>query len=371
MKVPFFDYTQIYQVEYPIYAEALEDVLKRSDFILREDLENFERELGKFIGVNHTVGVGNGTDAIWLGLKAVGVNPGDEVIIPSHTYVATADAVIAVGATPVLVDIEEYDHLISLEAIKNAITEKTTAVIPVNLNGRACSLDAISRLASENNLKVVEDNAQGLGATLGGKHTGTFGDCGTLSFFPAKILGGLGDGCAVTTNDPKIDATIRLLRNHGRSPENEVVSWGYNSRLDNLQAATLNSKLKVLNQNIAQRRKIAMRYWDGLNDLIEINLPPDPRSALELDHFDSFQNYEILAEGRTELRKFLESEGIGSTLPWGGKAIHEFGLPGIKSLDLTNTEKVFEKVMLLPMNQFMNDSHADWVIQSVRRFYGK
>lgn len=371
MKVPFFDYTQIYKMEYPIYSGALEDVLKRSDFILRGDLDSFENNLSKFIGVKHSIGVGNGTDAIWLGLIAVDVKPGDEVIIPSHSYVATADAVIAVGATPVLVDIDKSDHLISAASVKSAISEKTSAIIPVNLNGRACALDTISRIAAEHNLRIVEDNAQGLGATLNGKHTGTFGDCGTLSFFPAKILGGLGDGGAVTTNDSRIDAKLRLLRNHGRSPQNEVVSWGYNSRLDNLQAAVLNAKLMVLEENINRRRIIAMRYWDGLRDISEIVLPPDPRSATENNHFDSFQNYELLADGRSELRTYLDSVEVGTTLPWGGKAIHEFPLPGMKVLDLTNTEEIFKHVMLLPMNQFMGIEHADWVIESIRRFYGK
>lgn len=371
MKVPFFDYTQIYKQEYPIYSDALADVLRRSDFILRGDLEEFEKELGAFVGARHAIGVGNGTDAIWLGLLAMGVKPGDEVILPSHTYVATADAVMAVGAVPVLVDVEKIDHLISINSIESSISSKTTAIIPVNLNGRTAELDKISALADKHKLKVVEDNAQGLGAKLNGKHSGTFGNCGTFSFFPAKILGGLGDGGALSTNDSEVDKTLRLLRNHGRSPENEVVSWGYNSRLDNLQAAILSAKLKVLDANISRRRDIAMQYWDGLNEIKDLDLPPDPRSPRELNRFDSFQNYELLAEGRRELREYLDSVGIGSTLPWGGKAVHQFNLPGVKTSDLSTTEEIFKKVMLLPMNQYMENAHVDTVIEKVRAFYGK
>lgn len=364
--VPFYDYERLYEVDYPVYSEALNDVLKRSDFILREDLVTFERNLATFLGISHVCGVANGTDAIWLGLMAIGVEPGDEVILPSHTYVATADAVKFVGATPVLVDCEE-DHLVSPAAISAAISSRTRAIIPVNLNGRSCKLDEIQEIARKHDLRIVEDNAQGLGATLNGKPTGSFGDCGTLSFFPAKNLGCLGDGGAVVTVSSEIAEKIFLLRNHGRNPDGEVITWGLNSRLDNLQAAVLNAKIPLLEASIANRRTIAAQYIEGFKDLEQLQLPPKPEESGR--YFDSFQNFEIEAEDRDQLRDHLRANGIGTILPWAGKAVHQFNLPGVKVTELSRTESLFKKVLLLPMNQYLLEREVEEVIFQVRDFY--
>jgi len=368
MKVPFFDYTQLYKSDYPIYSKALDSVIKRADFILRDDLQNFENNIAKFTGSQFCVGVGNGTDAIWLGLIAAGVNRGDEVILPTHTYVATADAVWAVGATPVLVDIEN-DHLISPQAIEEAISPKTTAIIPVNLNGRAAPLDEITLIAKKHNLKVVEDNAQGLGAKLNGKMAGTFGDLGTLSFFPAKILGCLGDGGGVITDSEHLFTKIKLLRSHGRNDDNLVVEWGYNSRLDNIQAAVLDAKLVVLNENISQRRRIAKKYYELLAECPELVLPQ--AVAGNKDHFDSYQNYEIEAKHRNELRDYLGKCGVGTLIQWGGKGVHEFGLPGIIEKDLTNAKRIIASMLMLPMNQYMRLDQVEYVSKCIKDFYSK
>lgn len=366
MKVPFFDYEEIYKTDYPIYKDSLESVLKRADFILRDDLRDFELNLARYINAKFCIGVGNGTDAIWLALKAAGIDKGDEVILPSHTYVATADAVWAVGATPVLVDIEN-DHLISPSAIEEAITEKTRAIIPVNLNGKAARLDLISEIAAKKDLVVVEDNAQGLGAKLNGKSAGTFGLASSLSFYPAKILGCLGDGGGVVTNDDNFSEAIRLLRSHGRDSENLVVSWGFNSRLDNLQAAVLDAKLKTLDQDIDTRRKIAETYFHELSEVEELVLPQHNEGSY--DHFDSYQNYEIEAENRDELKKYLAERGVGTIIQWGGKAVHEFGLSGVITRDLTNTTRIVSKMLLLPMNQYMPFEHAIYVSETIKDFY--
>jgi dTDP-4-amino-4,6-dideoxygalactose transaminase len=366
LPVPFFDYARLYKIDYPVYSNALNDVLLRSDFILRDDLIDFEKNLAKYLEIEHVVGVANGTDAIWLGLMAAGITSGDEVILPSHTYVATADAVKFLGATPVLVDCQE-DHLVSPAAIEEAITDRTRAIIPVNLNGRACQLDEIQNIAKKYDLKIVEDNAQGLGAKLEGRSTGSFGESGTMSFFPAKNLGCLGDGGAVTTNSKDIAEKILLLRNHGRNSSGEVVAWGLNSRLDNLQAAILNAKLSHLDESIALRRKIATLYCEGLYDVEQIVLPPKPEESAR--HFDSYQNFEIEAEDRDELREYLSSKGIGTSLPWGGKAVHHFNLPGVKVKDLSRTEKLFTKILLLPLNQYMHEAEVVQVIEQLRNFY--
>jgi len=368
MKVPFFDYTQIYEQDFPIYENALDSVLKRADFILRDDLVQFEDNLAKFIGVNHCVGVANGTDAIWLGLRAAGIKQGDEVILPSHTYVATADAVWAVGGTPVLVDIGD-DHSISPEAVKEAITDRTTAIIPVNLNGRAAPLDEICEIASKNNLLVIEDNAQGLGAKLHDKAAGTYGLLASLSFYPAKTLGGLGDGGGVITNDVEIAKKIKLLRSHGRDEQNEVVEWGFNSRLDNLQAAVLDAKLRVLGEHIATRRRIADLYLEKLGELEELRLPQRQGSLDGL--FVSYQNYEIEAKDRDGLKDYLAQNGVGTIIQWGGKGVHEFGLTGVRSRDLSNTERIIKSMLLLPMNHYLREEHIDFVAKTIRSYYAK
>jgi dTDP-4-amino-4,6-dideoxygalactose transaminase len=272
-----------------------------------------------------------------------------------------------VGATPVLVDCND-DHLISVEGIESAITERTTAIIPVNLNGRACSLDHISKLAIKFGIKVIEDNAQGLGAKLDGKLTGNFGDLSTLSFYPAKILGCYGDGGAVVTDSKELSKRIFELRNHGRNPAGEVVSWGFNSRLDNLQAAVLNSKLPKLAENISIRRKIASIYVSGLSEIHELQLPAGPSENSK--NFDSFQNFEIVAKNRSQLREYLKQNGVGTILPWAGKAIHHFELPGIKVMDVSKTEYIFKGVMLLPMNHYLEEIEVRRIIDLVREFYG-
>jgi dTDP-4-amino-4,6-dideoxygalactose transaminase len=326
----------------------------------------FEVDLAEFMGAEHVIGVANGRDAIWLALIAAGVGPGDEVVLPSHTYIATADAVKFVGAIPVLVDCGP-DHSIDVSAIEEAINARTRAVIAVNLNGHACDLEAIIQLVTKKNLTLIEDNAQGLGAKLNGKSSGTFGQSSTLSFYPAKILGCYGDGGAVVTNSADVSKRIFQLRNHGRDKEGEVVDWGFNSRLDNLQAAILNSKLSHLDESILKRRELASIYCTGLSDVEEIKLPASPdKSSI---YFDSFQNFEVEVKNREELRKFLSENGVGTILPWAGKAVHQFNLPGVITRDLTNTDRLFKGIMLLPMNQYLENSEVDEIVTLIRRFY--
>jgi len=365
-QVPFFNYPKMHLVDSPKYMDSLLDVLTRSDYILRGDLESFEKQLSNYIGVKHVIGVGNGTDAIWISLIAAGIKAGDEVIIPAHTYIATADAIRIIGATPVLVDCDE-GHSIAVDAIKPSITKKTTAVIAVNLNGRAASLIEIKAICDDQGIILIEDNAQGLGAQIGGQSTGTFGAAGTLSFFPAKNLGCLGDGGAVVTNNDEFAEKVKMLRNHGRDDSGEVVTWGLNSRLDNIQANILNSKLPYLGESIELRREFARLYDEGLSDLKTVRLPRPPTSGTE--YYDSFQNYEIEAEDRDLLREFLKKRGIGTILPWAGKAIHQFGLEGIRKSDLRKTEELFKKVILLPMNQYLDIDDIDYVVSQVQEFY--
>ena len=366
MKVEYFDYSKMYEIDSPIYSRALESVLKRSDFILRQDLEEFEKELASKFSAKYCIGVANGTDAIWLALMVAGIKQGDEVILPSHTYVATADAVHLIGATPVLVDCDD-DHLVSVKGIEDAITSKTTAIIAVNLNGRAASLTKISELATRYNLKLVEDNAQGLGAKIDGRHTGNFGELSSLSFYPAKTFGCLGDGGAIITNSEDYDQKLRAMRNHGRDPHGQVQMWGVNSRLDNVQAAVLLSRLPYLDSYFERRREIASMYssrFIGIEDLI---IPASPGS--EENRYDTFQNYEVRVKNREKFRSHLSFHGVGSLLPWSGKAIHQLNLPGARSSAVVKTESFFKEILMLPMNHYMTDQDVKYVSDVVTDYF--
>lgn len=364
--VPFFDYKAFYGNQREEFSEVIEDVLSRGAFILQKDLKDFETALADYLGVKHAIGLSNCTDALILALRTAGIGPGDEVIFPSHTFVASPSSIHWVGATPVPVDCGP-DHLIDPDAIKGALTSKTKAVMPVSLNGRTCNFDAIKKVCDEHGLKIVEDSAQALGSKFKGQYAGTFGVSGTFSFYPAKILGCFGDGGALVTNDDDVAYQAKLYRDHGRNEETgELEQWGFNFRLDNLQAAILHMQFKNYDRTIDRRRTVAKLYQVGLGDLEQLDLPPAPDA--DADHFDVYQNYEIEADNRDGLRDHLKSNGIGTLVQWGGKAVHQWERLGLRA-SLPRTEKFFERCMLLPCNIFVSDDDVQYVIQKVREFY--
>ncbi|HHH46678.1 MAG TPA: DegT/DnrJ/EryC1/StrS family aminotransferase [Thiotrichales bacterium] len=366
-RIPFFDYRAHFGRDEEGFLKVIRDVCARGAFILQRDLEEFERRLAEFVGVRHAIGVGNGTDAIWIGLMAVGVGPGDEVILPSHTFVATAAAVKLVGATPILADIGP-DRMVDPASVEAAITPRTKAILPVQLNGRTCDMDALHEIADRHGLMIVEDAAQALGSRFRGRCAGTFGRFGTISFYPAKLLGCFGDGGAVLTNDDEVADRIHALRDHGRSRNGEVVSWGFNSRLDNLQAALLNYQLRRYRDVIERRRAIAMRYHERLADVAELGLPPAPDA--DPRHFDVYQNYEIEADRRDALRDHLAERGVQTHIQWGGRPVHGYRALGFDGVRLPRTEAFFERCLLLPMNPFLTDDDVDYVCDCIRAFYG-
>ena len=300
-------------------------------------------------------------------LEAIGVQKNDEIIISSHTMLATASAIKINGAIPVPVDIGE-DNLISPESIENAITEKTVGIMPTQLNGRTCNMDKINKIASNNNLFVVEDAAQALGSKFKERFAGTFGLASCISFFPAKVLGCLGDAGAVLTQDEKLYHQIYQIHDHGRDTDGEVKRWGRNSRLDNLQAAILSYKLDSYNEVVNRRRAIAQMYEERLGEIEQLRLPPAPNS--DPNHFDVYQNYEIEAQNRDMLKEYLSQNGIGTLVQWGGKAVHQFKELGFK-YSLPNTEDFFKKCIMTPMNIFINDSDIDYICEKITYFYNK
>jgi len=363
--IPFFNYRGAFSSREEEFIEIIRDVLRRGAFIQQRDLAEFEDALARYLGVSHALGVGNATDGLIFAWRAAGIGPGDEVIFPSHTMVASAASVAHVGATPVPVDIGP-DHLIDPAAIEPAITERTRAIMPVQLNGRTCDMDAIERIAQKHNLIIVEDAAQALGSKFKGRFAGTFGVASAFSFYPAKILGCFGDGGAVVTNDAEIARKIALLRDHGRNEHGDVEMWGYNSRLDNMQAAILHAQFRDYDEIIRRRRSIAALYDSLLSDLAELVLPPGPDA--DADHFDVYQNYEIEADRRDELRSYLSERGIGTILQWGGTPVHRFTGLGF-DVSLPATDRFFERCLMLPMNMMVTDDEVRYIAATIRAFY--
>jgi dTDP-4-amino-4,6-dideoxygalactose transaminase len=365
-EVPFFPYPQVFLSEEDELVHIFRDVGRRGAFILQQDLHRFEENLTRYLGACRAIGVGNATDGLWIALRAAGIQPGDEVIFSSHTMVATAAAIHFNGAVPVPVDCGP-DHLIDSAAVEAAITPRTSAIVPTQLNGRTADMDALGRIAARHGLRIVEDAAQALGSRFRGRMAGTFGDAAAISFFPAKLLGCLGDGGAVIAGNREIAARAEALHDHGRGPNGDVTGWGVNSRLDNLQAAILDHRLAKYSQVIEHRRALAAAYRTALQDLEEIVLPPGPSDDPE--HFDVYQNYEIEAEYRDQLREHLRVRGIGTLVPWGGKAVHQWESLHLSSRPLPATERLFERVLLLPMHAWLTVEEVDAIAASIRAFY--
>ncbi len=365
--IPFFPYPQLFMSQEHELLAVMTDVCRRGAYIQQRDCREFESALAAFTGAKHAFGVANGTDAIIIGLKAAGIGPGDEVILPSHTYIATAASVHMVGAIPVLAECGA-DHMLDAADAESRVTPRTKAIMPVQVNGRTCDMDAMAVVATRNNLLICEDAAQGLGSRFNGRSAGTFGVFGTISFYPAKLLGCFGDGGAILTNDDRVAGQIALLRDHGRNDDGRVVAWGYNSRLDNLQAAVLNHKLRSFPADIERRRAIAAQYQSGLGDLAELNLPPAP--GADPRHFDVYQNYEFEADRRDALKAHLEQQGVRTIIQWAGTPVHQFRELGF-TVELPVTDAFFARCLMLPMNVALSDEDVAYVIAAIRSFYGR
>ena len=364
-KVPFFNYPAVFTRHENEFTEIMIDVCKRGSFIMQQELLDFESNLTRFTGTNHALGVANATDGLIISLRAANIGKGDEVIFCSHTMVATAASIALVGATPVPVEVG-FGRTIDVNSISEAITPRTKAIMPTQLNGRIADMDSILDVAKSHNLLVIEDAAQALGARYKGKHAGTFGVASAISFFPAKVLGGFGDGGAVLCQDQETYERLYRLRDHGRGLDREIVEWSGNTRLDNLQAAVLDFKLKHYHNDIERRRNIARMYSEMLGDIPSVELPPAPDE--NSDYFDIYQNYEIEAIERDHLQAYLRERGIGTLQQWDGKAVHQWPKLGL-NYSLPQTERFFKRCLLLPMNMSITDDEITYVCESINSFY--
>ena len=364
MNIPFFDYQSLFRQNEKTFVEIFSDVGRRGAYIMQNDLSDFEMNIEKYTGIKHAIGVGNATDAMQLLLKAGGIGIGDEVIICSHTMIATASAIAFTGATPVPVEAKS-DHLIDPDSIIKAITSRTKAIMPTQLNGRVANMDEISDIANEYGLQIYEDSAQALGAKYKNQCAGSFGLGGCISLYPAKTLGCFGDGGLVLTNDEDIYNKIKLMRDHGRSKDGSVSTWGYNSRLDNLQAAILNFFFQSYDETINRRRNIANLYFKELKEIGKLKLPPAVDS--DENHFDIYQNYEIEIENRDKLKEYLADKGVGTLIQWGGKAVHEFRDLGFKQ-SLPFTERMMKNSLMIPLNMMITDDEVKYICECIRNF---
>lgn len=365
--IPFFNYRGAFGSIERELMETIRDVIGRGAFIMQRDLTEFESAIAKYLGVKHAFGVGNATDGLLIAFRAAGLEPGDEVIFPAHTMIASPASVHFAGGVPVPVDIGP-DHMLDPKRIEAAITKKTRFIMPVQLNGRTCDMDAIETIAKKHGLQIVEDAAQALGSRFRGRFAGSFGAAAAFSFYPAKVLGCLGDGGLVATNDDAVADRVHQLRDHGRNRVGDVVSWGMNSRLDNLQAAILHLQFRNYTAIIEHRRSVAKAYQSALGDVPEVRLPPAPDA--DPRHFDVYQNYEIEADRRDELKAHLKSRGVGTLIQWGGKAVHQFEHLGLKA-SVPVTDRFFTRCLMLPMNMMVSVEDAEYVGGVIRAFYGR
>ena len=362
-KVPLLDLVAQYQEIKPEMDAAIQRVLDSGYFILGPEVAAFEEEVAAYLGVANGIGVASGTDALILALRALNIGPGDEVILPAYTFFATIGAILHVGATPVLVDIDEQTYCIDIEQTDAKVTSATKAIIPVHLYGQAAEMEALTEIADEHNLNIIEDNAQAFGAEYKGRKTGALGNIGCLSFFPSKNLGGYGDGGMVVTDNPELAEKIRMLRAHGWRKKYFPEVLGYNSRLDALQAAILRVKLNYIDRWNDGRRKVAHTYSKALSDSPNFKTPYEAPNRKHVYHL-----YILQMTNRDQVQAQLKEAGIGTSIYY-PQPLH-LAEPcrelGYAEGDFPITEKASRETLAIPVYPEMSAAQIDYVLEVVK-----
>lgn len=366
--VPLVDLSAQYEAIRPEIDAAIQSVIARSAFIMGPDVREFETSFAQYCGASHAIGVASGTAALELTLRACGVGVGDEVITTAHTFIATAEAISAVGAQPIFVEIDPYTYNLHPDAVAAALTPATRAILPVHIYGQPAEMDRLMRLAEKRALVVIEDAAQAHGATWQGRRVGTLGHAACFSFYPGKNLGAYGDAGAVTTDDARIAEQVGLLRNHGRHSKYLHDIKGYGERIDTIQAAILAAKLRHLEDWTAARQRLAARYTTLLADLKgEIVLPfvhPDAEPVWHL--------YVIRTQQRDALLEHLNRSGIGAGIHY-PTPLHlqpAYAELGYTRGALPITEEVADTCLSLPIFPEMTEAQQDAVVAAIRAFLG-
>ena len=366
MKIPLVDLKAQYSSIKEEIERAIQKVIESRQFILGEEVEALEKEITPFLGVKHAIGVASGTEALLIALLACGVGPGDEVITTPFTFIATAEAITQCGATLVFVDIDPRTYNIDFSKIEPAITKRTKAILPVHLYGQPADMDSILELARKYGLKVIEDCAQAFGAGYKGKKVGSMGDAGCLSFFPSKVLGAYGDGGMVITNAPEIAEKVNMLRNHGSKQKYYYLIPGFNSRLDELQAAILRVKLRHIEKWISERRHKAALYVKLLREVEGVETPYEAPWG-----FHMFNYYTIrVRNGRGELQKSLASHGIATAVyyPLSLHLQEVYTSLGYKPGDFPWSEQAQEQVLSLPIYPELEEKQVEEIAKVIKDF---
>jgi dTDP-4-amino-4,6-dideoxygalactose transaminase len=364
--IPFLNFEPMHKLIRSEIMQSFQDVYDANWFVMGKKLEAFEKEYAAFNDTKYSIGVSNGLDALHLSLKALNVTKGDEVIVPSNTYIATALAASYVGATPVFVEPDVNTYNINPANIEAAITSKTKVIMPVHLYGQSCDMDAIMAIAKKHNLFVVEDNAQAHGATFNGKITGSFGNANGTSFYPGKNLGALGDAGAVTTNDEAIAKKIAMLRNYGSEKKYHNEEIGFNMRLDEVQAGFLSVKLKHLNGWTKQRKEIAKQYNDALKNVGDLILPTVHANATHVYHL-----YVIKTKNRDGLQKHLSENGIGTLIhyPIPPHLQKAYQALGFKKGSFPIAEELADNCLSLPIWPGMTLEQVNIVAENIKKAF--
>jgi dTDP-4-amino-4,6-dideoxygalactose transaminase len=365
--IPLLDLVAQYNSIKPEIDAAILDVLNKGAYILGGHEKDFEGEIASYLGVKHAVGLASGTDALIIALRAVEAGPGDEVIVPAYSFFATAGAVLTVGATPVFVDVTPGTYLIDVNKIESRITAKTKAIIPVHLYGQPADMDEIMAIASKYHLAVLEDNAQGFGSEYKGKKSGTIGTIGCISFFPSKNLGAYGDAGMVVTNDDALAEKMRMLRVHGWKKKYFPEMLGYNSRLDEIQAAILQVKLKHIDTWNNRRHELAQIYTRELSKS-GIETPVELPGRKHVYHL-----YMIGFKNRDEIQKGLSDAGVSTALYY-PQPLH-LAKPceklGYKPGDMPISEKASTNLLAIPIYPEMSADQQAQIIDTLKRLASK
>jgi dTDP-4-amino-4,6-dideoxygalactose transaminase len=365
MNVPFVDLKIQYQSLKPEIDKAIQSVIDNTAFIGGRYVEAFEKAFAEKYGVKHCISCANGTDAIYVGLKALGVGPGDEVITVANSWISTSETITQAGARPVFVDIDEYFHIVPTK-IEKKITRKTKAVIPVHLYGQAAAIEAIKQICDSRGFPLIEDCAQSHFATFGGKKTGTFGLAGTFSFYPGKNLGAYGDAGALITNDDDFARRARLFANHGSLQKHVHEIEGINSRLDAIQAVVLSTKLPHIDEWNRARHANALKY----NALLE-GVPGVKCPKLRENAFHIFHVYAIRAPKRDALADYLKSKGISTGIhyPIALPFMPAYGYMKHKPADFPMAYQCMSEILSLPMYPELSGEQIEYVARAIREFY--
>ncbi|TLD40948.1 MAG: DegT/DnrJ/EryC1/StrS aminotransferase [Candidatus Jettenia ecosi] len=361
MKLSFVDLKAQYDSIKEEVNQAMQNVIQDSAFIGGRYLKTFEQNFANYIGAQHCIGVANGTDALFIALKCLGIKEGDEVITVANSFIATSESITATGARVVFVDPDEKTYNIDVQKIEKSLTKKTKAIIPVHLYGQPADMDKVLEIAQNHNLYVIEDAAQAHGAQYKGKNIGTFGDCACFSFFPGKNLGAYGDAGAITTNNDEIANKIRMFANHGRMEKYNHEFEGINSRLDGLQAAILDVKLKHLEKWTERRRNIAKMYDEGLKNVVIT--PHNQNNVRHVYHL-----YVIKTKNREKVKNFLEGKGVSTGIhyPIPLPLLKAYSHLGYKPTDFPVSYKLKEEILSLPIHGDMSDEQVGYVIEQLR-----